>query len=175
MLAKKESKGLSKLKFLLVLPLAVLLVLIFAESPVFSGENGAAAFDQPLLSAAPDNSGTVQSDQEKKETELKKELQKQMEVDKQKIEKLNHLLETETDPAKIKKIKLVIEGIKAKYASQLNGPNGDALVKELKMLEKKIKTTDDPDLKAELKEKYVKLMKKLEKEKQLKEKEAKKK
>ena len=169
MLAKKESKGLSKLKFLLVLPLAVLLVLIFAESPAYSGNDGGGVFDQPILSSTPGSSGDIQSDQKKKELEMKKKEQmKQLEMDKIKVEKLSQMLETETDPAKQKKIKQAIEEIKAKYSAppKSNGPNGDALVKELKLLEKKIKTTDDPDLKAKLKEKYIALRTELDKVKQ---------
>ena len=162
MMTKIKSKSWAKLKVLLILPLASLLVLAFAESkpaaPDLTEIHAAADSVPPIFTAPQEN-----TDKDKKLAELKK-----------KYKALAAELEKTTDPKKRDTIKKEMEMLKMKASE--NGDNADKNGKKTKMeiikakyaeLETALKKTDDPKKKEKIKAEMAKLKEMANKEKQL--------
>jgi len=112
MLSKQETKGLARWKPLLILPLAVVLVLAFAESRTVL-PSGPAAIGAPLTAAAPSQE---MSDEEMAKA-LKDKMAKLEEMKKAQSEKMAHLkakLEETTDPEAKAKIMALMKEHKLK-------------------------------------------------------------
>ena len=160
-MTKIKSKSWAKLKVLLILPLASLLVLAFAESkPVISTDlseiHDAADATTPIFTASPEDPKIKKEDkkaQEKKLAELKK-----------KYKALAAELEKTKDPKKQDAIKKEMEILKMKASSNGDKGNGNSKMTKMDVIKAKYEElaaayekTDNPEKKADIKKKMVEL------------------
>ena len=166
MMGKKESGKLSKWKLALVMPLAAVLVLVFAPARPYALDGGA-----PVMTASMDEAGlssfaALEDPQKEEELKKKKELElkeKQL-VLKDKLAELEKVLKSEQDPEKKKKLKQMYVELRDKMAQiQSNGEgNGTNLyLEKLKDLEQQLKAEQDPEKQKKLKQMYVEIQKKM--------------
>ncbi|MBN1273559.1 MAG: M56 family metallopeptidase [Candidatus Aminicenantes bacterium] len=159
MMAKNKSKGGARLKVLLVLPVLILLVLVFAESkPVTDQAEHGAAFSESGVLHQP--YAWDQEEKTAKEKELEKK--KKMKLILEQETELKKLYEKTEDPEKKVEIKAKLNKIQAwkKENGWVKTEHGEKpytdIVKELKAAYEK---TDDPEKKKEIKEKLMMLEK----------------
>ena len=153
MMTKNRSRKGAKLKVLLVLPVALLLVLVFADTkPVKAVEK--ANLDNTAFTTS-DTSANVDQEHDEK---AKKEKQKQAELEK-KIAEIKALYEKTDDPEKKAKIKEKI--MQLKKSAEKDGDSHlsmeEEYAKKAATLEEEYEKTDDPEKKKAIKEKLAQL------------------
>ena len=153
MMTKIKSKSWAKFKVLLILPLASLLVLAFAESkPITTTDlseiHDAADSNPPIFTASPED-----PKQEKKLQELKK-----------KYKALAAELEKTEDPKKRDAIKKEMQILKMKASSNGDKGNGNSKMTKMEVIKAKYKElaaayekTDNPEKKADIKKMMAEL------------------
>ncbi|MFB0565284.1 MAG: M56 family metallopeptidase [Candidatus Aminicenantaceae bacterium] len=176
MMTKNKSRSVARLKFLLVLPLASLLVLAFADPR--AAESPQPQVDEAMEAEMLNRDGTpeqTQNSDKKKEEELKKKMMQlklaQMKDDYKKLtakeKDIRMKLEAAESPEERKELKAYLSKVlekKAQLKAVLEGKSSfektdeSSLKKELMMLmekeqeiRKKMEKVEDPEKKAELK------------------------
>lgn len=166
MMTREKSRARTRLKVLLAVPAAALLLLAFAEPRLVSGHSHDGLETAAVLEGSPAAEGLTpeqekKAEQEKKQQELDKKKQEQAlaEKEKQRLLKIKQLklkLEKTDDPDTRKKIKAYLAEMEANGSEEeeLSLKRQEAKLR-MKELKEKLAATEDPDLRKKIKSKLA--------------------